>query len=574
MIRRVTIRHFKRFEEQVFDLADSVVLAGPNNSGKSTLLQAISTWKFGLDRWIAQRTGSKARVRSGVAVTRADFTAVPLREMNLLWRQRLVTQGATGRPRMIEIEVEGGDVNETWSCGLEFQYANPELSYIRPLHAKDMERADFDAFPPIEAGALGVIHVPALSGIAREEPRRERGMQDLLVGEGRPGEILRNLLWEISRSDEAWQPLAARVNALFGIELLSPVYSPAQPHILCEYREAGDKRPLDLASAGSGTQQVLLLLAFLHARPASVILLDEPDAHQHVVLQKQVYQEIRKAAIERQGQLIVATHSEVILDATEPTRVVGFFGAGPRLLATRQQRDRLRDALRRITTTEMLLARDRGSVLYVENESDEDILREWARILDHPTLTFLRRAFVHRLKSRNLKEARSHFAALQTEFPSLRGACLLDGDNRDEPEEERAQTGLNVFRWKRYEIENYLLHPDALLRYVSGQVARTLTVTQGFEELLPKGADLFGNHPALVRMKASDEFLVPLLERASIPTPKRDLYLVARVMEPREIHPEVIEKLDELGELFLPANESQVVHSSEGPAVDGETSRR
>ena len=38
MIRRVTIRNFKRFHEQVFDLQESVVLAGPNNAGKSTLL--------------------------------------------------------------------------------------------------------------------------------------------------------------------------------------------------------------------------------------------------------------------------------------------------------------------------------------------------------------------------------------------------------------------------------------------------------------------------------------------------------------------------------------------------------
>ena len=59
MIRRVTIKNFKRFPEHRFELADSVVLAGPNNSGKSTLLQAIATWKLGLDRWIAQRKGNK-----------------------------------------------------------------------------------------------------------------------------------------------------------------------------------------------------------------------------------------------------------------------------------------------------------------------------------------------------------------------------------------------------------------------------------------------------------------------------------------------------------------------------------
>ena len=208
--------------------------------------------------------------------------------------------------------------------------------------------------------------------------------------------------------------------------------------------------------------------------------------------------------------------------------------------------------MRRVTTTELMLARDRGSILYVENQSDEDILREWARILGHPTKDFFGRAFVYRLKSRDLKEARSHFAALRTGFPGLRGACLVDGDNLEQAAHQRPQPGLSVLRWKRYEIENYLLHPDAVIRYAGGPVARTLTVQQGFDGLIPRNTDLFGDHPALVRMKASDEFLVPLLERAARPTPKRDLYLLARVMKADQIHPEVSEKLDRLAELLLP----------------------
>ena len=52
MISRLTLRNFKRFREHTFELADSVVLAGPNNAGKSTLLRAIATWKLGLDRWV------------------------------------------------------------------------------------------------------------------------------------------------------------------------------------------------------------------------------------------------------------------------------------------------------------------------------------------------------------------------------------------------------------------------------------------------------------------------------------------------------------------------------------------
>lgn len=222
---------------------------------------------------------------------------------------------------------------------MEFQYANRDLMYARPHGARNLDREEIGRFPPPPAQALDVVHVPPLSGIERDEPRRDRGMQDLLVGQGRPGQILRNLLLEIAeKDDDGWQALADHLCELFRIELARPVYSPAQPYIVCEYREPGHRRPLDLTNAGSGTLQVLLLLAFLYARPAAVLLLDEPDAHQHVILQRQVYDRVRTAARRRGGQVLVATHSEIVIDATEPTRVMAFFGEQPRPLATRSER--------------------------------------------------------------------------------------------------------------------------------------------------------------------------------------------------------------------------------------------
>ena len=547
MIRRITIRKFKCFREQTFELAASVVLAGPNNAGKSTLLQAIATWKLGLDRWLAQREGGRAVKRSGVAITRADFTAVPLREMNLLWEGRKVTgpRGMSGTRRLIEIVVEGTAGEEDWRCGIEFQYSNPEVVHARPQGAKNLDPEAIRAFPPLAARELDIVHVPPLAGIERDEPRRDRGMQDLLVGQGRPGEILRNLLWEISKNNpENWRLLAEHIRTLFQIEVLAPSYAPAQPYIVCEYREPGRDRPLDLSNAGSGTLQVLLLLAFLYARPAAVSLLDEPDAHQHVILQRQVYDLIRKVARERGGQVLIATHSEVVLDATEPTRVLGFFSESPRPLIGEIQRNQLREALKRLTTTDLLLGREVGSVLYVEGETDERILGEWARILQHPARTFFERPFVRPLGGRSLREARDHFFAMQAAFPGLPALCLLDGDNRDEPDEETSRAGLVVLRWRRYEIENYLLQPEAIKRFANFPLVEK-SVEEAFWRQVPRGTDLFGDHVSLVRVKASDEFLVPLLA----PTPKRDLYLLAAAMRPDEIHPEVVEKLDRVATL-------------------------
>lgn len=332
MIRRVTVENFKCFRKQEFELNSPVVLAGPNNSGKSTLLQAIVMWKFGINRWVAhrERTRSKAVKRSGVVFSRAEVTAVPLREMNLLWQDRKISEkvGNTNPLRLIKINVEGCEDGQEWQCGIEIQYHSPESAHIRPLHGKTLDQETIKQFPPAAVQDLSIVHVPPLSGIERDEERRERGAQDLLIGQGRPGQILRNLLWEISEKEDKsdWDNLSRHINELFEIKLSQPIYSISQPHILCEYREHKRPKLLDLSSAGSGTLQVLLLFAFLYARPATLILLDEPDAHQHPILQKQVYDTVKKIARQRKGQVIVASHSETIINNAQPTQVIGFGG--------------------------------------------------------------------------------------------------------------------------------------------------------------------------------------------------------------------------------------------------------
>ncbi|MBY2964299.1 AAA family ATPase [Rhizobium leguminosarum] len=48
MLHSVTLTRFKRFNQTTFELLPSGIsfLAGGNNSGKSTLLQAIAVWEF------------------------------------------------------------------------------------------------------------------------------------------------------------------------------------------------------------------------------------------------------------------------------------------------------------------------------------------------------------------------------------------------------------------------------------------------------------------------------------------------------------------------------------------------
>ena len=59
MLTKLTIRNFKRFEEVELELGNPVVFIGPNNSGKTSALQALALWDIGLKRWNERRSGKE-----------------------------------------------------------------------------------------------------------------------------------------------------------------------------------------------------------------------------------------------------------------------------------------------------------------------------------------------------------------------------------------------------------------------------------------------------------------------------------------------------------------------------------
>ena len=63
MIRRFTIEGFKRFEQKtVIDLDEVTVLVGANNSGKSTILHALTLFQYCVEttrRIERQRSGTE-----------------------------------------------------------------------------------------------------------------------------------------------------------------------------------------------------------------------------------------------------------------------------------------------------------------------------------------------------------------------------------------------------------------------------------------------------------------------------------------------------------------------------------
>ena len=332
MLTKLICRNFKCFGKVEIELGNPVVFIGPNNSGKTTALHALALWEIGLKRWNEHRRRSpQARRRRGITVNRRDLISVPVPNAKLLWHN-LQVRNVQENVR-IDIIVEGVTAGRQWECGLEFDYANPESFFCRPLRLSEADGKVSEQMPvPEEVANLNVASLPPMSGLASNETRLDPGAIDVRVGEGRTAEVLRNLCYLLQEPEnkEKWETICQQIRELFGVDLDEPNYIVERGEIEMSYQELGIS--LDLSSSGRGLQQTLLLLAYIAAHPGSVLLLDEPDAHLEILRQRQIYQTLTELAREHDSQIIAASHSEVILnEAANRDVVIAFLGSPHRI---------------------------------------------------------------------------------------------------------------------------------------------------------------------------------------------------------------------------------------------------
>ena len=567
MLTSIRIRNFKRFSDVEIDLGKAVVLIGPNNSGKTTVLQALALWDIGVRRWNEKRRGKPSpEKRPGVTINRRDLVSIPVPQANLLWRDlrvRDVTRVDKGDRQStktqnvrVELIVSGVTDEKSWSCGLEFYYANEESFYCRPVRiGKGTERMPV----PAEVDNVRVAFLPPMSGLADREFVKQQGEIAVLIGQGQTAQVLRNLCYQTyERRNGEWDHLLEHIKELFGVELLAPQYTAERSEITMAYQESASR--LDLSSSGRGLQQTLLLLTHLYANPRSVLLLDEPDAHLEILRQRQTYNLLTQVAENQGSQIIAASHSEVVLnEAADRDVVIAFVGTPHRIDGGGAQ---VLKALRDIGFDQYYQAEQTGWVLYLESPSDLSILRTFAKILDHAVLEFLERPFVHYVETNLPQRARDHFFGLREAKPDLVGIAVFDRLDK----ELQANGPLVETMWNRREIENYFCMEDVLLAYARydlpsdlfGQAEaqqREKIMREAIAEVSQALRTLNKPDPWSADIKATDEFLDPVFkkffEKLSLPLQlrKAEYHVLASLTSTDRLDPEIKEKLDAIAAL-------------------------
>jgi predicted ATPase len=500
MISQVTIENFKRFKvptEFVLKPEGVTFLAGGNNSGKSTLLQALAVWEFA--RSVIEGSKGEAALLAGssgqgVGVSAEEFSPIVLPNLKHLWSDLKVSNGAGGGYTLrIRCDWQtASDPPADHHLEFGFALANDRLFLKRTT-------SNLAAGDPIPRMA----YLPPFAGITSREERMSPAARKRWMGRGLAGAVLRNLLYDfwdqngkaqkearslngrVSRSElakirknDAWAQLLKVLEEVFktglSVNPFNELYHTTIDVAAWDGQLANKKfrkKPgvpeKDLMVEGSGFLQWLSVYALALNKELDVLLLDEPDAHLHPTLQGHLIHKLSQLARENCKQVLLTTHSTTILSETNVEQIFRM-----------EDCDYLKDEGGRVRLFEGLgsqyaprldrLKRCKRLFLH-DGPSNMEILQVWASSLGMPWPESL----VDWIYKRDAEARKALVSELRKDIPGLKVLSLEDRDDYPFAETKPDLTygsnqlfkgDLGLRRWRRRNIENYLLHPAAIAR--------------------------------------------------------------------------------------------------------------
>lgn len=318
-INTVSIRRFKQLEDITLNLQDLTVLIGANNSGKSSVLQAIH---FAIS--IAQSARligeglAWANDRFQLSLNPSQLIYTPVADVMSLAYGGTLQEAAVSR---IEIEFTASD-GATTTVGLR-RGRNRNIAVS------------------IEGRALGerlmslvnpfTVYAPGLAGISKDERYLSPGVVRRIVARGDANLVLRNVLRMLSESNDSWNMFIEDMQSIFpGISIEIAFQADTDENIQIFFQRPGGPR-LPIDAAGTSILQASQIVAYIALFRPRVLILDEPDSHLHPDNQRALCDLIFRLAPQREFQALISTHSRHVLDAMRNRSAIVWLSRGRRV---------------------------------------------------------------------------------------------------------------------------------------------------------------------------------------------------------------------------------------------------
>ncbi|WP_084802025.1 AAA family ATPase [Bradyrhizobium sp. Ec3.3] len=315
----VVIRRFKRIDEIEIPLDDVTLLIGANNSGKSSILQAIH---------FAVSIAQTARLVGEGVAWQNDAFQLSFNPSQLLYSpvadvHSLAIGGALQEPRQtqIEIELQGND-GQRCIVGLRRgRNRNIAVSITGRIIGEQL----MSVTQPF------TIYAPGLAGVPKEEKYMSPGLVRRFVARGDANLTLRNVLRMLKASDTQWAGFIDDMQSIFeGIQVEVDFDESTDENITVYFQFPGGPR-LPIDAAGTSVLQAAQILAYISLFQPRVLILDEPDSHLHPDNQRVLCDLIFQLASERGFQALISTHSRHVLNSMKDRASIIWLSKGTKV---------------------------------------------------------------------------------------------------------------------------------------------------------------------------------------------------------------------------------------------------
>jgi predicted ATPase len=510
-IKNVQLSRFKQFKKSKIDLKENLSLVvGGNNSGKSSILQALATWQF-CKTILEIEKGRRAWVSNvgiqGVGMGIVDFTPMNVPSLAHLWTN-LKTQKIDeddGYTLKIKVtwEIPSGE-EKFLEIGMSL--ANDRL-FIKNTNTNLLlnEVQDEDGYP-IDKNMLNVAYLPPFAGVTDRESRLTPAMRGRLIGQGLSGGVIRNALFDLHevnkmersklrigrtkikdsdlktlRETDPWEILQRTMQEIFGTELkIIPFNERYHSYLRVEctkgkfltdearFEKFPNFSPRDLMVEGSGFLQWLSVYALALSPELHVILLDEPDAHLHPSLQQQLVSQLSEIARSTHKQILLATHSTELIRSYEHEKILSLRDRKGKYLSGDQEKISVLAGIGAAHTLTLHSLIQHKRLLIVEGASDERFLRILAEKSGMPWPKNL----VVWVWTGKHTERYHLYSQLKKDIPDLQAISIRDRDDEADAtvgsdlvdKSFNCHPGFVALKWRRRHIENYLLCVGTIAR--------------------------------------------------------------------------------------------------------------
>ena len=452
MLKSVKFRNFKTLREFSISLREMNVLVGPNNSGKSTILDGFRALAPALK--IAKRRKALPIVGPNNIQTmgyHVPETQLPISTTN-------IHSDYQEAETTISFSLSSGE-----SLNLFFNEDRRCVFYTTEKKSRTLTPKAFRSKFPLD-----IAIVPTLGPFEEDESYLSDDYVENYAFSRRGHRMFRNF-WHRRRDEfDAFRELVETTWPGMSIDEPEVIYDP-KPKLLMFCNE--NRRPREIYWSGFGFQIWLQILTHIQAaRSASTIIIDEPDIYLHPELQHRLFSLLKSTG----KQILIATHSVEIINEADQDEVA-IIDKSRKSAKRANDIATLQEAIFNIGSTQNIhlerLSRGR-KILFVEGQ-DFKMIKRFASVLGNHNLSQDVSITVVQIGGfsqwKRVEDAAWTFEKILE--ADIRMAALFDRDYRcdDEVEEflEKIRTTVPLcYVLQRKEIENYLLCSPAIAKAI------------------------------------------------------------------------------------------------------------